>query len=139
MGDKAIEFAGEWLEKAWHDQLAAEALASQTPPLTDTAAFHCQQAGEKALKAFLTYHAVVFEKTHDIGRLCGICAGLEPAFERIRDRAHRLSDYGVRFRYPGSGNPTLEEVQEALVVVREIWDLVLEQLPQQLRQTYRKT
>jgi HEPN domain-containing protein len=35
-------------------------------PYLDTAVYHCQQAVEKALKAFLTYHDTEFEKTHGI-------------------------------------------------------------------------
>jgi HEPN domain-containing protein len=43
-----------WFAKAFHDIRAAEALATASPPLSDEAVFHCQQAAEKALKGFLT-------------------------------------------------------------------------------------
>ncbi|HSW43942.1 MAG TPA: HEPN domain-containing protein [Phycisphaerae bacterium] len=39
-----------WIEKADHDRRMAEAGLDQTPPITDGAAFHCQQAAEKLLK-----------------------------------------------------------------------------------------
>ena len=42
-----------WLEKAEHDRRAADALLDQDPPITDAAGFHCQQAVEKLLKAYL--------------------------------------------------------------------------------------
>ncbi len=42
----------EWMEKADEDLEAARRLLSGEP-LTAPAAFHCQQASEKALKAFL--------------------------------------------------------------------------------------
>ena len=138
MKDKAAEFASEWLEKARHDHLAAETLAAQMLPLTDTAAFHCQQAVEKSLKAFLTYHGIVFEKTHDVGRLCGICAQIDSSFAGMRERVIILSDYGVRFRYPGSADPTIDEVRSALAIVRDVWDFVLERLPPHLGQAFPK-
>ena len=47
------------------------------------ALFHCQQAVEKALKAFLTFHEGTFRKTHDLGDLSPEClaidASLQPA------------------------------------------------------------
>jgi len=36
-------------------------------PFLEDALFHCQQAVEKALKGFLTWHDRPFEKTHDLG------------------------------------------------------------------------
>ncbi|MFQ5806078.1 MAG: HEPN domain-containing protein [Phycisphaerae bacterium] len=44
-----------WLAKADHERRRAEAALAQTPPITDTAAFHCQQAVEKLLKAYLVH------------------------------------------------------------------------------------
>ena len=44
---------GEWIEKAERDLASALRLLDGTPPYLDTAVYHCQQAGEKALKAFL--------------------------------------------------------------------------------------
>jgi HEPN domain len=35
-------------------------------PYLDTAVYHCQQAAEKALKAFLTARDIAFEKTHNL-------------------------------------------------------------------------
>lgn len=139
MVDEAVEFSREWLDKAGHDRLTAETLVAHAPQLTDTISFHCQQAVEKTLKAFLTYHGRVFEKTHDLDRLCVLCAGVDSSFARLGARAGNLNDYAVGFRYPGSESPTLKEVQEALDVVREVWAFVLERLPDSLRKAYQRT
>ena len=48
---------------------SAHVLAAQVEPLLDTAVYHCQQAGEKAVKAFLTFHDCEFERIHDVERL----------------------------------------------------------------------
>jgi hypothetical protein len=55
-----------WFSKAFNDLRAAEALVATSPPLFDEAAFHCQQAAEKALKGFLTWNGRTFRKTHNL-------------------------------------------------------------------------
>jgi len=44
------------MQKAEHDLLAAAHVLELDEPLTDIAVYHCQQAAEKALKAFLVEH-----------------------------------------------------------------------------------
>ena len=56
----------EWLQKASKDLLSAEALLEHDPPIPETAAFHCQQTVEKALKAFLVWKGIPFEKVHSL-------------------------------------------------------------------------
>lgn len=41
----------QWLFKARNDLRSAVRLFTDDPPILDTAAYHCQQAAEKALKA----------------------------------------------------------------------------------------
>jgi HEPN domain-containing protein len=52
----------EWLQKARNDLLSARILMQHDPPVLDTASFHCQQAVEKVLKAFLVWKAMPFEQ-----------------------------------------------------------------------------
>ncbi len=63
--EKRIEIQ-RWLIKSQRDLGSARRLMEGDEPYLDTAVYHCQQAAEKALKAFLTYHDIVFEKTHDL-------------------------------------------------------------------------
>ena len=55
-----------WLRRSEDDLRAAEVDLAADAPLLGDAAFHCQQAVEKALKAFLTWHDLPFRKTHDL-------------------------------------------------------------------------
>ena len=48
----------EWLQNAKDDLFSAQILIEHAPPVLDTACFHCQQAVEKLLKAFLVWKAV---------------------------------------------------------------------------------
>ncbi len=64
-----------WFLKAAADLRAAECDLAATPPLLEDAAFHCQQAAEKALKGFLTWHSVPFRKTHSLEEIGGHLGG----------------------------------------------------------------
>ena len=54
-----------WLDRARRDLRAAQLLTAGDS--NAEALFHCQQAVEKALKAFLTFHDRTFRKTQRIG------------------------------------------------------------------------
>lgn len=118
-----------WLQKADRDRRTAEAALVQDPPITDTAAFHCQQAAEKLLKAYLVWRVTEFERTHDLRALVLACADLDGDFDGLLDRVAPLTAFAVRFRYPGRADPTVEQVKQALEVVEEVWDFVLARLP----------
>ena len=122
-----------WVEKADHDRRMAELGLAQTPPLTEAAAFHAQQAVEKLLKAYLVCRRHEFEKIHDLGMLAEQCAQYDPGFDTLREQVDPLTPYAVRFRYPGPIDPTVEEVQTAMTVVREVWGFVTDRLPPEAR------
>ena len=54
----------QWIVKAGRDLRSARRLFSDTPPLLDTAAYHCQQAAEKALKAPLAMQDPPYQEKH---------------------------------------------------------------------------
>jgi hypothetical protein len=54
------------MEKSWRDLEMAHRAVAGTPPFYDMAVYHCQQSGEKAVKAFLVLRGISFEKPHDI-------------------------------------------------------------------------
>jgi HEPN domain-containing protein len=55
-----------WLNKAENDIISAQRLLEIEPLILDNACFHCQQAIEKCLKAFLAYHGRDIDRTHNI-------------------------------------------------------------------------
>jgi HEPN domain-containing protein len=57
-----------WVFFANNNIKAAENLTDDAE-ITGELAFHCQQAVEKYLKAFLTKHKISFQKTHDLLKL----------------------------------------------------------------------
>jgi len=126
------ELLEQWLERVRRDLRCAEVDLAAQPPLTEDACFHCQQAVEKALKAFLVYRGVEFEKTHDIDLILDLCTEADGAFEQLRDQATRLTVYAVRFRYPDvSPAPSAEQAAKELEVAKRVWRFVLDRLGDQ--------
>lgn len=129
--------AGEiraWLRTALQDLQSAEWLLARPDPLCSAAGFHCQQAGEKALRAYLTWRDEPFQRTHSLVALIAMCLPFDASFNTLRSAATRLTPYAVALRYPGNLPELTEaEAQEALTFAREIWDFVLARLPPEVR------
>jgi HEPN domain-containing protein len=123
-----------WLTKVASDLRGAEIDLAATPPLLDDLAFHCQQAAEKAFKAYLTWHDEPFRKTHNLREVGDQCAAIDPTLAPLVLRATPLTKYAWQFRYPGDEPvPTLDESAEALALAREVLEAVLTRLPMEVR------
>ncbi len=125
-----IEDTRAWLARADADLRAAANAVSADEPVLGDAVFHCQQAAEKAMKAFLTWHDVPFRKTHDLGVLGGQCVELEPALSDVLRRAAPMTEYAWKFRYPGDVfEPLMGEVNSALGLARAVVSEIRSRLP----------
>jgi len=131
--EAAREMAGEWLAKADADLRACDELLS-TAALSEIAAFHAQQAAEKALKAFLVWNQAEFPKTHDIKRLLALCRSVDAGLAESLGDAAQLTPYGVEYRYPGE-YPTVPSAaaRESVALARKVLAEVLRRLPDKLR------
>ncbi len=130
MGDAKQELVKNWLHKARRDLDSAVRLASGRKLLLDTAIYHCQQAAEKALKGWLTYHDQRFEKTHDVRMLVTLAADLKAEFTSWYDAAETLTPYATAYRYPGEIlEPTRSEFESALKLAQELYQYNLSSLP----------
>ena len=69
-----------WSTKAQQDLAVARKLSSGPDSYLGAAIFHCQQAGEKAVKGFLVFHDQDFEKTHNIRLLIELAIPFEASF-----------------------------------------------------------
>ncbi len=123
-----------WLVKSLRDLEAGAHQLTAPSPFTGDAVFHAQQAAEKALKAFLSWHGVAFRKTHSLEELGAACERIDPELEPFISRAVPLTQYAWKFRYPGEPEePPIEHAQEALIIARELFDAVLARLPGEVR------
>lgn len=123
-------YVGEWLAKAANDLSSARILLENPSPITDTAAFHAQQAVEKVLKAYLIFHDKEISKTHAIGDLIIDCINIDSAFSTMdRPEIKHLTRYAVAGRYPGEFHiPSQEEAKRVLLLAEEVDRFVRERL-----------
>jgi HEPN domain-containing protein len=105
--------ARAWLAKAVDDLECATLLAASGHGAN--ALYHCQQAAEKALKAFLTWHDQPFRKTHNLLELGDSCAAIDPTIAATAASLHVLTDYAWKLRYP-SDPYVLEEGELAAMM-----------------------
>jgi HEPN domain-containing protein len=93
MDDAKRELLHSWLLKASHDLAAARLLAQGGRPILDVAIYHCQQAAEKAVKAFLVFNDEFPDRTHDVDVLIQRGMPFEPGLVTLRrDSAHTICD-----------------------------------------------
>jgi len=87
MSPESLELAKVWLAKAHSDLATAKLLIQGSERYLDTGSYHCQQAAEKALKAWLTAAEVVFVKTHSLEILLNLCLPSAPGLQRFLSHA----------------------------------------------------
>ena len=117
-----------WMEKAAIDLRAARALLDAGIP--GSALFHCQQAAEKSLKAFLTWHGTPFRRVHDLEEVGAFCVSIEPKLAAIAKRAEPLTAYAWKLRYPGEPyEPDSSEAEEGLEIARQVFEEIRRLLP----------
>jgi len=117
----------EWLAKARGDLRVAEiVMADGDGSLRDFVGFHCQQAVEKALKAFLVERGVAFNPSHDLAYLLDICIAADAEFVAMEPDIDGLQPYSVKARYPRDvpATPTGEAIAGFVAAVRRVIDLV---------------
>ncbi len=118
-----------WLARAREDLRAAKIDLGAAPPLLADAAFHCQQAAEKAMKGFLILRGRAVPRTHDLRALGDLLVEIEPDLEPLVDDAAELTEYAWRFRYPGElFEPPRGEVRQSLRTARRVVESVAELL-----------
>jgi HEPN domain-containing protein len=123
-----------WLEQAAKDLRRVEILLAVTPPDVEGALFHSQQAAEKALKGFLTWHDIAFRQVHELGEIGRQCLQADPTLSDLLQRANSLTKYAVRFRYPGAPyEPALEEGQAAHALAQEVFEAIMFRLREKVK------
>lgn len=123
-----------WLLKTATDLRAADYEMTANPPLFEDIVFHAQQAVEKALKGFLSWHDQPFRKTHNLVELGEACAAIHSSLEPLLRRAAPLTEYAWRYRYPGEPEElTRQETEAALAIGHEVFQAILAQLPAEVR------
>lgn len=117
MNQETRNYINQWILKTNEDLLVVEKLTEFDIIATSSVCFHCQQAAEKFLKAYLISKSVDIKRTHNIEFLLAECAAFDSDFSEIDPK--NLSDFGVEVRYPGdmyipSNEETIEHKEIAI-------------------------
>ena len=125
-----IAIAKQWVAKAANDLLNADNnLKSEIIPF-DTVCFHCQQAAEKFLKAFLVGKGQSSPITHDLLLILEKILPLNGDAENLRDTLAILMPYAVEIRYPDDWYmPSEEDAREAMDAVNKVRQWLQSALP----------
>lgn len=123
----------EWLKFAKDDLRSAEILL--TAEIFNMVCFHCQQAVEKSLKAFLRRHEGTIPYIHMLEELCERCAAINPSFFQFADDCRKLDIYYQPTRYPEApagalpeGMPNKQQAEEALEKAKNVFEFVQQEL-----------
>ncbi|MFQ5632660.1 MAG: HEPN domain-containing protein [bacterium] len=118
----------EWFKKAENDFKAACDLSDRPEdPLPDIVCYHCQQACEKYLKAFLVSKGKDPPRVHDLDSLLDLLTEEEMSLNQLRKIIEPLTPYAVEYRYPGEW-ATDEEAQDALLRTTQIREFIGQRL-----------
>jgi HEPN domain-containing protein len=122
----------EWLKYAEHD-ITTVSLIISDPALTQIMAFHCQQAVEKCLKAYLLENSKPIIKTHDLIKLYAMTKAVKDlGIDEIKLKA--VNEVYVETRYPSdmgllpNGIPTIEEVQKFFEFAQNVEKIIKKEM-----------
>lgn len=126
-----LEIARQWLSKAMNDLLNADNnLMSEVVPF-DTVCFHCQQAAEKLLKAYLVGNGQSFPFSHDLFLILEKILPLNREAAALRNSCAILMPYAVEIRYPDDWYmPSEEDAQEAREAANHVLGWLEHALPE---------
>jgi HEPN domain-containing protein len=125
-----LDLARQWLHKAMNDLLNVDNnLNSDTIPF-DTVCYHCQQAAEKLLKAYLVGNNRDYPFSHDLLLILEKVLTVDPEAETLRNSLTILIPYAVEIRYPDDGfMPEVEDAIEARDAAGKVLDWLEKALP----------
>ena len=123
------DLVAAWLEKARQDLVVARNALLMPEIFPWVICFHAQQAGEKALKAYLMSLGVIPPKTHQLEDLVALASGFDGEILPVSDTAAALTPYAVEARYPEVADQiTEEDARQAIKDATEVCCYVLSRL-----------
>ena len=78
MSEESVKYFQQWIEKAEEDRLVVQQLIDADSTARGAIGFHCQQAAEKFLKAYLIVNGIDPEKNHNLEFLVRRCSDISP-------------------------------------------------------------
>jgi HEPN domain-containing protein len=123
------EYVLLWIKKGDHDLGTANLTFKHIPEYRDIIAFHCQQAVEKYLKAWLVFLDCEVPHTHDLPYLLDVISRFIDLKPELFTKALTLSGFSVEVRYPDSEADLSDlNIKEAMSTVQLFRTTVLHHL-----------
>ncbi len=124
------KIVGDWLKKADIDLDLAKHLLEEDVAFPGALAFHSQQAAEKYLKAFLSWHQVYFPKSHDLEKILSLVGTVDEELADSLKNIIILTPYGVELRYPGDRPEVSKaEARQTVELAEIVRDAIKKNLP----------
>lgn len=128
MTNNSLKLAKEWLIKGQNDFKAAKILYREKGP-SDTLCFHCHQAVEKYLKAYLVFKNIHFEKIHHLWQLAKRCSKDDKEFLNFEKELKTLTAYYIESRYPPEVKVySSKECKEVLVIAEKLTQFIVKKI-----------
>lgn len=116
-----------WLYRAEEDWKCVRAIFSAPEKTWTVATFHCHQAAEKCLKAFLSFKIKDVPRIHDLTTLLAQALRFDPSLISLKADCEYLTDFAIDSRYPELDNEydehlaakTKEAAERICTAVRE--------------------
>ena len=89
-----------WMEYGDRDLHTAEIIHAHASEYSDMIGFHCQQAVEKYIKAYLIFLNIEFPNTHNLTLLLDLVKDKADFKEDFSEQANELKVFAVEVRYP---------------------------------------
>ena len=124
-----VEEINQWIIKGDHDLGTAKITYLHIPEYLDTVTFHCQQAVEKYLKAYLIFQSILFRFSHDLVYLLDLITQKDFDFDIYYDKISELQGYAVEIRYPSESiYLSKEQVEKAMLIAKDIREFVTKKM-----------
>lgn len=111
-----------WIRKSNEDLTIVKELLNLDHELFsyDLVCYHCQQAAEKYLKAYLIYLEIPFPFIHDLTQLLQLILEKDHKAEQLKECCFLLTPYSSQSRYPDNYDADFSEAKEAFRYANEI-------------------
>ena len=120
----------QWFSIAADDlEVAKGCLDKYQPPKLAIACYHSQQAAEKSLKGFLTYHDIEPPHVHDLAELCKMCIEHDASFSDILELCNDINPYSVITRYPKEKEISEQMARLTINQAQKVFTFCLSKVP----------
>lgn len=124
----ASKMVRQWFKYARTDLNMAKASLELSSDYKNISAFHSQQCAEKAIKGYLAFKKIRFQKTHNISQLLDEIDKLDARLGKNLSKAKILTTYAVTYRYPDAERKplTVAKAKTAIKIAEKVFEDCLE-------------